>query len=105
MIIEIYTILFATAIIATASTVYAGVRGGIGGVDMSARAGMVFSAACLALWALLGINAFEITVHSGGEAFTQSYPQLAWVAVAGVAIALLSLLQASIQEFNQTGGL
>ena len=105
MIIEIYAIILLTAIFSTAITVFAGLSGGVGGVEVTSRTGMIISAACFGLWALLAINAFEITVHSGGEEFVRSYPQLAWIAVAGAMVALYSLFQAAITEFEQTGGL
>jgi hypothetical protein len=54
---------------------------------------------------LVAINAFEITTTSGGQEFTRSYPSVAWVAVAGVCIAVYSLFQASLEEIKRTGGI
>lgn len=105
MIIEIFQILFVTAILGTAITILAGVRGTVGGVDVGARAGMIVSAFVFGLWTLVAINSFDVTVVSGGEEFTRSYEQIAWVAVAGGVVALISLIQASIEEFDRTGGL
>jgi hypothetical protein len=46
-----------------------------------------------------------LTIYSGGTSFTESYPQLAWLAVAGVGIGLVSLLQATLTEIDNTGGI
>jgi len=105
MIIEIFQILLVTAIIGTALVIFAGVRGTVGGVTIGARAGLVMATACLMLWGIIAINAFEITVISNGETLTHSYPQVAWIAVAGGAVSLITMLQAALEEINATGGL
>ncbi len=105
MIIEIFQILLVTAILGTALVLFAGVKGRVGGVTIGSRAGLVMGMACLMLWGLIAINAFEITVISNGETLTRSYPQVAWIAVAGGAVSLITMLQAAIEEINATGGL
>ncbi len=105
MIIEIFQILLVTAILGTALVLFAGVKGRVGGVTIGSRAGLVMAMACLMLWGLIAVNAFEITVISNGETMTHSYPQVAWIAVAGGAVSLITMLQAAIEEINATGGI
>lgn len=105
MILGIYQILLVTAVLATAATVSAGVEGGVGGVNIGPRTGIIVSALVFVLWGLIAINSFEITVYSGGSSFTQSYESIAWLAVGGASIGLISMLQAALEEINNTGGL
>lgn len=105
MIASIYVLLLTVAVLGTAIVIMWGARGDVGGVSADTRTGIVASAALLIIWGLLAVNAFEITSVSGGQEITHSYPQLAWVALAGGAIALYSLLQATIEEINETGGI
>ena len=105
MIIEIFQILLVTAILGTALVLFAGVKGRFGGVTIGSRAGLVMGMACMMLWGLIAINAFEITVISNGETMTHSYPQVAWIAVAGGGVSLITMLQAAIEEINATGGI
>jgi len=105
MIASIYVLLLTVAVLGTAIVITWGARGEVGGVTADTRTGIIASGALLVIWGLLAINAFEITTVSGGEEIVHSYPQLAWVAVAGGAIALYSLLQATIEEINATGGI
>ena len=103
--LEIYAILLVTAFVATAGVIYVGTTGGVGSMRVGGRAGIVLSAATFLLWGLIAIESFEIVVTSGGQEFTQSYEQLAWVAAAGAAVSLFSMLQASIQEIKDDGGI
>jgi hypothetical protein len=105
MMIQIFQILLVVAFATTAVLIYLGVTGGVGGVQVGAKLGIVLSAAAFVLWGLIAINAFEITATSGGQQFTRSYPSLAWVATAGALIAIYSLFQASIEEIKNTGGI
>lgn len=105
MIASIYVVLLLTAIVGTAFVIRVGAEGDVGGVELSMRTGIVASAAVLVLWGLVAINSFEIVTYSNGTEFANSYPQLAWIAVAGGAIALYSMLQATLEEIQETGGL
>lgn len=105
MIIEIYRILLVTAILGTAITLIAGVKGGVRGVEIGPRMGIVASTAVFILWGLVAINSFNVTVFSGGSEFTRSYASVAWVAVAGAGVSLISMLQATLEEINNSGGI
>lgn len=105
MIIEIFRILLVTAILGTAVTLIAGVKGGVRGVEIGPRMGLIASTAVFILWGLIAINSFEVTVFSGGQEFTKSYASVAWVAIAGAGISLVSMLQATLQEIDNSGGL
>jgi hypothetical protein len=103
--LTLYTLLFLTAIVGTAILTYAGASGSVGSVRVPARAGIIIAAAMVVVWGLVGINAYEITIFSGDQVHTESYPQLGWVAIAGGAVAMFHLVQASIEEIEQTGGI
>ena len=105
MTIEMFLLLIALASIATFLVILSGTSGTIAGLTVDRRLGIVVSGVALMLWGLVAINSFEITVFSGGEEFTRSYEQMAWVATAGGAIAIYSLFQATIQEIRDTGGI
>jgi len=105
MILAIYLVLLVSAIVASAVTLRAGSSGELAGVAVSPRVGMIASTLTLVLWGLIAVNSFELTIYSGGTSFTESYPQLAWLAVAGVGVGLVSLLQATLTEIDNTGGI
>lgn len=105
MIIEIYQILLLAAILGTVVVVIAGAKGGVRGVEIGPRMGIVASAAVFVLWGLVAINSFSVEVFSGGSSFNREYASVAWLAVAGAGIALVSMLQAALEEIDNTGGI
>lgn len=103
--LTLYAILFVTAILGTAALTYAGAAGQVGSVRVTPRVGVVIAAAMVVIWGLLGLNAYEITVFSGDQVHTVSYPQLGWLAIAGGVVATVHMVQAAIKEIEATGGL
>jgi len=105
MILQLYVLLMTTALIGTAVVIWIGSSGGVASVSISARAGILISAAVFVLWGLLGIESFEIIRYSGGQQFSQSYEELAWLSLAGAIVAFLSMIQATLEEIKNTGGI
>lgn len=105
MILQLYILLFATALLGTAAIIWMGSSGGVASVSISPRAGILISAAVFVLWGLLGIESFEIIRYSGGQQFSQSYEELAWFSLAGALVAFLSMIQATLEEIKNTGGI
>ena len=105
MILELYLLLVAIAVIMTGLVIVVGTTGHIGGVSVDNRTGIVISIATLGLCGLIAISSFDITVYSGGTESSESYPAMAWVAVAMGAVAALSMWKASIEEIRETGGI
>lgn len=105
MILPIYLLLFGTAILGTGAVIWMGSSGGIGGVQTNAKAGILLSAALVLLWGLIAIESFEILIHSGGNQFTESYEELAWLAAGGALVCFVSMVQASLEEIKNTGGI
>jgi hypothetical protein len=70
--------------------------------ELSSEAGLVGSAAAIAMWAVFAINSFNVEVVTNtGEIVTTEYRSLAVLGVAGAAIALLVLIQAGLQQLDQ----
>jgi len=105
MILQIYSMLFLVALVATAGVIWVGAQGGVGRVQVGGEMGIVLSAAVFVLWGLLAIESFEIVIIDNGTRLTESYQELAWLCVGGAAIALLSMVQASIEEIKDRGGI
>lgn len=101
----IYVALLLTAVGGTGILIYAGARGSVGGVAVSATVGLVMSAGIMILWGFLAVSALNITVVSGGQEFDRSYESLAWLAVAGGAVAAASLFQSAVEAIRETGGI
>jgi len=105
MSIQLFLLLFAIASIATIFVIALGARGRAFGVGVNRRMGIVISAIVLGLWGVVAINSFEVVHYSGGEEFTTEYTEVAFLAVLGGAIALVSMFQAALEEINETGGI
>lgn len=105
MTIELYVLLVVLAAIATFFVLLSGTQGNIGGVSIGRRLGIVLSGLVLVLWGVIAINSFEVVVHSGGQEFEREIVEMAWIAVAGGAIATYSMFQATIEEIRATGGI
>lgn len=103
--IFLFLLLFAIAAVATLFVIVAGTSGHVGSITIDAKTGMVISAFAVILWGFLAISAFEITVYSGGQEMTASYPGVAWLAVAAGAVALFVTYQATVQLIEDTGGI
>lgn len=102
--ITVYTLLLACALLLTAVIIWAASQGSIATAETGPRFGIVLSAAGVALWGVLAINSYDITVVSGGEEFTRQYEELAWLAIAGFGISLVSMFKAAVEEINRSGG-
>lgn len=105
MMVALYLLLFAIATGATLFVIIAGTAGRVGSVGVEARTAIVISGFAAVLWGYLAVKSFEITKYSGGSEFTVSYPGLAWLAVAGGAVAFYVLFQSTVYEVQETGGL
>jgi hypothetical protein len=105
VIIEIFRLLLIAAMLTTIVTVAAGVMGSVAGVEITPRVGLIASSFCFVLWGLVAINAFEVSVFSGGQEFVREYRSVAYLAVGGASVALFSLIQATLAEIQETGGL
>lgn len=101
----IYVALLLVAVVGTGILIYAGARGSVGGVAVSATVGLVMSAGIMVLWGFLAVSALNITTTSGGTTFTREYESLAWLAVAGGAVAAASLFQSATEAIRETGGI
>jgi len=85
-----------------AMVVTVGVLAGGRQQELSSEAGLVGSAAAIAMWAIFAINSFNVEVVTNtGEIVTTEYRSLAVLGVAGAAIALLVLIQAGLQQLDQ----
>lgn len=104
MILEIYVVLLVAALVATGGVIWVGTTGGVGSMQVGGRAGIVLSAAVFLLWGLLAIESYNIVSTSGGQEFVRTYEELAWLCAGGALLSLLSMIQASIQEIKNTGG-
>lgn len=105
MTLLLYLLLIVIGVAGLAVTIAAGTKGAIGSISVDRRTGIVISGMTFVLWGLIAISSFEITVYSGGVTATESFPEIAWLAVVGASAALYSLFQASIEEVRATGGL
>ena len=105
MTIHLFLLLVFMASVATVFVIALGARGSAFGVDVNRRMGIVISAVVLALWGVIAINSFEVTVYSGGQEFTREYAEMAYLAVLGGGIAMISMFQAAIEEIRATGGI
>lgn len=105
MIIEIFRILLISAMVTTLLTIAAGVVGSFAGIEVGPRAGLIASGFCFALWGLVVVNSFDVVVFSGGTEFSREYRSVAWLGVGGASVALFSMLQATLNEIQETGGM
>lgn len=93
MTIEVFAILL---VLATAGTL----------VSLSNRArethvGLIVAAATAVMWGVLVVSAGAVTHYSGGETVTHSYQTIQWLAVGGLGIAVLAVIQATFQDMTQ----
>lgn len=102
---NLFLTLFVVALAWTVGVAYVAVRGSVAGGEITTRTGIVLSALGVILWGLVAMFAFSVVSYSGGQEFTHEIPELAFVAVIGGGIMLLSLLQATVQSINETGGI
>lgn len=105
MIVNLYLLLFAIAAILTLFVIVAGTQGHVGGLRVDTRTAVVLSGFAFILWGYIAVSSFELTVHSGGSEFTQSYPGVAFLAAAGGAVSIYCLFQATVHEIDTSGGI
>jgi hypothetical protein len=97
MIQTVWLVLGIAAMAVTAGVIAGGRRN-----ELSSEAGLVGSAAAIAMWAIFAINALSVeTVTDSGEIVTNEYRSLAVLGVAGAVIALVALIQAGLQQLDQ----
>jgi DMSO/TMAO reductase YedYZ heme-binding membrane subunit len=101
----IYAILLAITLAWTVGVVYLGVQGSVGDKPINRRIGILLSAIGLVLWGVVGISSFEVVSYSGGQTFEHSLVGIGYFSVAGGALMLFSMLQGTVEELNETGGI
>jgi len=93
----VWLVLGVAAMVVTVGVIAGGRR-----QELSSEAGLVGSAAAIAMWAVFAINALNVeTVTDSGAVVTNEYRSLAVLGVAGAVIALVALIQAGLQQLNQ----
>lgn len=102
---SIYVLLLVVAIAWTTGVIWMATQQQMGDRESMRRVGIVLSAFGLVLWGLIAMFSFEVVSYSGGETFTHEFTELAYFALVGGALMLFSLLQATIEEINATGGI
>lgn len=100
----VFLTLFVLAVVATVMVVRLGMAGTFAGRSVDNTVGVVLSACCFALWGVVAVNAFEVTIISDGVEHVTEYRELVWLSVGGAALALYSMLSAAIQEIRAQGG-
>lgn len=91
--LPIYAVLLAAALVGTAAALRLS-------TTVNDRGGLQFatalSAGTAAVWLVVTVASFNIVSISGGTEFTNSYPSLAAVAVAGAGVSTLVLAKGSL---------
>lgn len=98
MTITMFIVLILLATLGTAVSLASGV--GVGRRLSGSTAGIITSAAASVMWGVVVVSAESITHYSGGEALEHSYPSIQYLAVGGLALAFVLLVQATIAELN-----
>jgi len=105
MIIHVYVILLIVTLLWTSGVIYLGIQGSATNSPVNRRVGILLSAIGMILWGIVGISSFEVVSYSGGSTFEHEIVEMAWFALAGAALMLFSLVQGTIEELNETGGI
>lgn len=93
----VYLVLGVAALLVTVGTIAGGRQ-----QALSSEAGLVGSAAAIAMWAIFAINSFAVeVVTDSGEFVTSEYRSLAVLGMAGAAISVVVLIQAALQQLDQ----